>query len=143
MWHRWVSRSSVAPTSRSLPSTSVHCSNGRFVVTITLVRPRRAAPGPAARAVRGAGGGEVHPRPWPAAGAGEPAGGAVAVRGAAGVRPAVPAGDRVRVRGRGTRRRGADGRGLAEGGGTMGAGTRPEGDMPYSNPGRARDYQRE
>src|SRR5262245_30087307 len=35
---RWVSRSRVAPTSRSLPSTSVHCSNGRLVVTATLVR---------------------------------------------------------------------------------------------------------
>src|SRR5262245_14349381 len=36
--HRWVSRSRVAPVSRSLQSTSVHSSNGRFVVTITLER---------------------------------------------------------------------------------------------------------
>ena len=36
---RWrVSRSGSAPVSRSLPSTSVHCSNGRFVVTSRLVR---------------------------------------------------------------------------------------------------------
>ena len=38
MWHRCVRRSRTAPVSRSLPRTSVHCSNGRFVVTITLVR---------------------------------------------------------------------------------------------------------
>jgi hypothetical protein len=36
--HRCVRRSSVAPVSRSDPSTSVHDSNGRLLVTITLVR---------------------------------------------------------------------------------------------------------
>ncbi len=38
MWQRWVNRSSVAPVRRSLPSTSVQFSKGRFVVTITLRR---------------------------------------------------------------------------------------------------------
>ena len=38
MWQWCVSRSSTAPVSRWLPSTSVHCSKGRFVVTITLGR---------------------------------------------------------------------------------------------------------
>ena len=38
MWQRCVRRSSAAPVSRSLPSTSVHCSKGRFVVTIRLCR---------------------------------------------------------------------------------------------------------
>ena len=38
MWQRWVSRSRVAPVSRSEPRTSVHDSNGRLVVMIIAVR---------------------------------------------------------------------------------------------------------
>ncbi len=33
MWTWWVRRSNKAPVSRSLPSTSVHSSNGRLLVT--------------------------------------------------------------------------------------------------------------
>lgn len=38
MWQRWVSRSSVAPVSRSEPSPSTQFSKGRLLVTIRLVR---------------------------------------------------------------------------------------------------------
>lgn len=38
IWQRWVSRSRVAPVRRSEPRTSGHDSNGRFVVTMRLVR---------------------------------------------------------------------------------------------------------
>ena len=37
MWQRCVHRSKTAPVSRAFPMTSVHCSNGRFVGTRTLV----------------------------------------------------------------------------------------------------------